>query len=165
MGIRGCVERRVHVLSLVGPGAGPQPDSRSIQGGDNPTRRGSSGPTGVGKGCRTRPPVEVRSYVSPMSMERAAYNSMYSAMHARNDKRPFTRATLRRILTFARPRRAALIGFVALSVVGAALAVATPLLTGPGRPTAVFANNDLAALGVVEAAGHLGLREIGRAHV
>ncbi|ROQ38680.1 LacI family transcriptional regulator [Frondihabitans sp. PhB188] len=46
----------------------------------------------------------------------------------------------------------------AVPTLEAALAVATPLLGGPGRPTAVFANNDLAALGVVEAAGRLGLR-------
>ena len=65
-----------------------------------------------------------------MSMEFAAWNSLYSVMTAQQDRRPFSWATVRRILAFARPRRAMLAGFLALSVVGAILAVATPLLAG-----------------------------------
>jgi ABC-type multidrug transport system fused ATPase/permease subunit len=65
-----------------------------------------------------------------MSMEMAAWNSLYSAMTAREERRPFKRATLRRILVFARPHRVMLIWFVVLSVVGSGLAVATPLLAG-----------------------------------
>jgi ATP-binding cassette subfamily B protein len=66
----------------------------------------------------------------PMSMEFAAWNSLYSVMTAQQERRPFSWATVRRILAFARPRRRMLAGFVVLSVVGAVLAVATPLLAG-----------------------------------
>jgi len=63
-------------------------------------------------------------------MEVTAWMSMYSAMHAQADKRPFSRAVLRRILTFARPHRTRLWRFLVLTVVMAALAVATPVLAG-----------------------------------
>ena len=65
-----------------------------------------------------------------MDMEVTAWMSMYNAMHAQQDKRPFSRATLRRILQFARPHRARLVRFLALTVLGSALAVATPVLAG-----------------------------------
>lgn len=65
-----------------------------------------------------------------MSMEMAAWNSLYHAMNAQDEKRPFSRATLKRILGFARPHRGQLLAFLALSVVGAVLAVATPVLAG-----------------------------------
>ncbi|HYZ09650.1 MAG TPA: ABC transporter ATP-binding protein [Pseudonocardiaceae bacterium] len=53
---------------------------------------------------------------------------MYHAMNAEEDRRPFSRATLRRIAGFARPHRRRLVRFLLLSVVTAVLAVATPLL-------------------------------------
>ncbi|WP_430782569.1 ABC transporter ATP-binding protein [Actinoplanes sp. G11-F43] len=65
-----------------------------------------------------------------MSMEFAAWNSMWHVMNQQDDKRPFSRATLRRILALARPHRRALTGFLLLSVITAALAVATPVLAG-----------------------------------
>ena len=65
-----------------------------------------------------------------MSMEFAAWNSLYHMMTAQQDRRPFTWATVKRILGFARPHTAQLVGFLVLSVVGAFLAVATPLLAG-----------------------------------
>ena len=65
-----------------------------------------------------------------MDMEVTAWMSMYNAMHAQEDKRPFSRATLRRILQFARPHRRRLLVFLVLTVVTAALAVATPVLAG-----------------------------------
>ncbi|BCJ74800.1 ABC transporter ATP-binding protein [Catellatospora sp. IY07-71] len=65
-----------------------------------------------------------------MSMEMAAWNSLYHAMNAQDEKRPFSLATLKRILGFARPHRGQLLAFLALSVVGAVLAVATPVLAG-----------------------------------
>ncbi|MFG1922213.1 ABC transporter ATP-binding protein [Cryptosporangium sp. NPDC048952] len=65
-----------------------------------------------------------------MSMEMTAWNSLYHAMHASEERRPFSRATLRRIGGFARPHRRALLVFVGLSVAGALLAVATPVLAG-----------------------------------
>ncbi len=65
-----------------------------------------------------------------MSMEMAAWSSMYHAMHAREDQRPFSLPVLRRIASFARPHTRQLAWFVALSVVTAVLTVASPLLAG-----------------------------------
>ncbi|WP_045742165.1 ABC transporter ATP-binding protein [Actinoplanes rectilineatus] len=65
-----------------------------------------------------------------MSMEMTAWNSLYHVMNQQDDKRPFSLATLRRIARFAQPHRAALTGFLLLSVVTAGLAVATPVLAG-----------------------------------
>ena len=59
-----------------------------------------------------------------------AWNSLYGVMTAQQEKRPFSRETVRRILVFARPHRVTLAAFLALTVVGSALAVATPLLAG-----------------------------------
>ena len=55
---------------------------------------------------------------------------MYHAMHAEEDRRPFSRAILRRIWDFARPHHRRLAWFAVLSVITAALAVATPVLAG-----------------------------------
>jgi ATP-binding cassette, subfamily B, bacterial len=65
-----------------------------------------------------------------MDMEVTAWHSMYTAMHATRDRRPFSLATLRRIAGFARPHRRLLAWFVTMSVVAAVLAVATPVLAG-----------------------------------
>jgi ATP-binding cassette, subfamily B, bacterial len=65
-----------------------------------------------------------------MDMEVTAWMSLYNTMNAQQDKRPFSRATLRRIAAFARPRRAMLAWFLVLSVGTAVLAVATPVLAG-----------------------------------
>ncbi|ANS27034.1 ABC transporter transmembrane region family protein [Rhodococcus opacus] len=65
-----------------------------------------------------------------MSMEVTAWNAMYNAMHAQEDRRPFSRTTLRRIARFAVPHRRSLGWYLLLSVVTAALAVATPVLAG-----------------------------------
>jgi ABC-type multidrug transport system fused ATPase/permease subunit len=63
-------------------------------------------------------------------MEMTAWNQMYHAMHKQDEKRPFSRATLQRILAFARPHRRKLAAFLALSIGAAVLAVATPVLAG-----------------------------------
>ncbi|QDQ91594.1 ABC transporter ATP-binding protein [Rhodococcus sp. WB9] len=65
-----------------------------------------------------------------MSMEVTAWNAMYNAMHAQEDRRPFSRTTLRRVARFALPHRRSLGWYLLLSVVTAALAVATPVLAG-----------------------------------
>ncbi|TQF68635.1 ABC transporter ATP-binding protein [Rhodococcus spelaei] len=65
-----------------------------------------------------------------MSMESVAWSSMHQMMTAQDEKRPFSRATLRRILGFAQPHRRRLILFLVVSVATAALAVATPVLAG-----------------------------------
>ncbi|WP_049567063.1 ABC transporter ATP-binding protein [Streptomyces sp. SBT349] len=65
-----------------------------------------------------------------MSMEMTAWNAMYNARHAKDDQRPFSKETFRRIGGFARPHRRALVAFLVLSVATALLAVATPVLAG-----------------------------------
>lgn len=65
-----------------------------------------------------------------MDMEVTAWMSLHHAMNAKDDRRPFSKATLRRIAGFARPHRRWLVWFLLLSVVMAVLAVATPVLAG-----------------------------------
>lgn len=65
-----------------------------------------------------------------MSMHGAAWSTMRGAMYAKDDRRPFSRATMARIGRFARPHRRKLGWFLALSVATAALSVATPVLAG-----------------------------------
>ncbi len=65
-----------------------------------------------------------------MSMEVTAWHSLYSTMHAQEERRSFSMATFRRIGRFAAPHRRRLGMFLVLSVAGAALAVATPVLAG-----------------------------------
>ena len=65
-----------------------------------------------------------------MSMEMSAWTALSSAMYARDDRRPFSRATVRRVMTFARPHRKRIIAFVLVGIVEAVLTVATPLLAG-----------------------------------
>ena len=80
-----------------------------------------------------------------MSMESAAWSTLYRTISAQQERRPFSRATVRRIAVFARPQRLALVIFVVLSVVGAFLAIATPILAG----RVVDALTRQAAVGVV----------------
>ncbi|MFM9373622.1 ABC transporter ATP-binding protein [Streptomyces sp. Da 82-17] len=63
-------------------------------------------------------------------METTAWTQLHSVMTAQQERRPFARATLRRIGAFARPHRRRIVQFVLLSVVTALLAVATPMLAG-----------------------------------
>ncbi|MEU2927763.1 ABC transporter ATP-binding protein [Streptomyces sp. NPDC007251] len=63
-------------------------------------------------------------------METTAWTQLHSVMTAQSERRPFARATLRRIAAFARPHRAGIVRFVLLGVVTALLAVATPMLAG-----------------------------------
>ncbi|CAM2802200.1 ABC transporter ATP-binding protein [Prescottella defluvii] len=95
-----------------------------------------------------------------MSMEVTARNAMYNAMHAEQDRRPFSRATLRRVAGYARPHRRHITWFLLLSIVTAALAVATPVLAGrvvdaivSGDSTAVVVSLALviAAIALLEA--------------
>ncbi|MFS2022031.1 hypothetical protein ACEN88_36420, partial [Massilia sp. CT11-108] len=65
-----------------------------------------------------------------MSMEGAAWSSLYKISSARDGGHGISRASVRRIMTFAVPYRSKLVVFIALSVVGAVLAVATPVLAG-----------------------------------
>ncbi|MGW5125342.1 ABC transporter ATP-binding protein [Streptomyces sp. NPDC004069] len=63
-------------------------------------------------------------------METTAWTQLHSVMTAQQERRPLARATLRRIGAFARPHRRRIARFVALGVVTALLAVATPVLAG-----------------------------------
>jgi ATP-binding cassette, subfamily B, bacterial len=80
-----------------------------------------------------------------MDMEVTAWMSLYHAMNAEEERRPFSRATLRRIAAFARPHRRQLITFLLLSVVLAVLAVATPLLAG-GVVDAIVKGDDVSVV-------------------
>ena len=103
-----------------------------------------------------------------MSMETTAWMQLHSVMTAQQERRPFERATLRRIAAFARPHRAGIVRFVLLGVATALLAVATPVLAGhvvdaivAGHDTGAVVRLSLliALVAVVEAAlGVLGRR-------
>ncbi|MEC4018163.1 ABC transporter ATP-binding protein [Streptomyces sp. H27-D2] len=80
-----------------------------------------------------------------MDMEVTAWTSLHHAMNAKDDRRPFSKETLRRIGVFARPHKSRIVRFLVLSVVTAMLAVATPVLAG----RVVNAIVDGAALSVV----------------
>ncbi|MFJ8567568.1 ABC transporter ATP-binding protein [Streptomyces sp. NPDC093514] len=80
-----------------------------------------------------------------MDMEVTAWMSLHSAMNAEQDRRPFSRAGLRRVAAFARPHRRGLTLFLLLSVVTALLAVATPVLASR-VVTAVVEGRDSAAV-------------------
>jgi ATP-binding cassette, subfamily B, bacterial len=80
-----------------------------------------------------------------VDMETTAWMSLYHAKYQDEDRRRFSRATLRRILQFARPHKRELIAFLVLSVAAAVTAVATPVLAGE----VVDAINDHRDAGVV----------------
>ncbi|HET6773273.1 MAG TPA: ABC transporter ATP-binding protein [Acidimicrobiales bacterium] len=65
-----------------------------------------------------------------MQMDFSHWMALESAMQGDQPRRAFNRATLRRIVDFARPHRRALARFLALSVVAALLTIATPVLAG-----------------------------------
>lgn len=96
-----------------------------------------------------------------MDMEVTAWHSLHNASNARDDRRPFSRPTLRRIGAFARPHRRPLLLFLVLSTVMAVLAVATPLLAGrvvdaivhhSGQGTVLGLAGLIAVIAVAEAA-------------
>ncbi len=65
-----------------------------------------------------------------MSMDSVAWSSLYKISSAQDGSRGISRESVKRIMTFAVPYRAKLLVFIGLSVVGAFLAVATPVLAG-----------------------------------
>ncbi len=65
-----------------------------------------------------------------MDMQMTAWTALYRTMHAPKEQRKLSRATLRRVLGFARPHRGRVVRFLAVSVVLSALAVATPVVAG-----------------------------------
>lgn len=98
------------------------------------------------------------------SMEVTAWTVMYNAMHAQEERRPFTWATIKRVGRFARPHRREIAVFLALGVTLAVLAVATPVLAGrvvdaivDGSATSVVVNLALVIAGIAVAEAGLGL--------
>ena len=65
-----------------------------------------------------------------MQMDFGHWMALESAMQGQQPRRVVSRATIRRIVAFARPHRRALAAFLAFSVVSAVLTVATPVLAG-----------------------------------
>ncbi|MFD5268337.1 ABC transporter ATP-binding protein [Streptomyces sp. NPDC058335] len=79
-------------------------------------------------------------------METTAWTQLYSVMNARHERRPFHRATLRRIGAFARPHRRRIAAFVLIGVVTALFAVATPVLAGKVVNTIVSQHGESATV-------------------
>ncbi|HEX2149390.1 MAG TPA: ABC transporter ATP-binding protein [Actinomycetota bacterium] len=65
-----------------------------------------------------------------MDVDMSGWMALDSAMKADQARRKVSRATLRRVVEFARPHRRKLVVFVILSTLGAVLTVATPVLAG-----------------------------------
>ncbi len=65
-----------------------------------------------------------------MSMDRVAWSSLYNITRASSGSKPFSKETLKRVFSFARPHKGKLTAFVLLSIVMAVLAVATPVQAG-----------------------------------
>ncbi len=65
-----------------------------------------------------------------MQMDFSHWMALESAMQGDQPRRKISRATLKRILEFARPHRRALVLYLGLSVLIAVLTVATPVLAG-----------------------------------
>jgi ATP-binding cassette, subfamily B, bacterial len=65
-----------------------------------------------------------------MDVDMSGWMALDSAMKADQARRKVSRATLRRVVEFARPHRRKLVVFVILSTFGAVLTVATPVLAG-----------------------------------
>ncbi|WP_367124560.1 ABC transporter ATP-binding protein [Streptomyces phytohabitans] len=102
-----------------------------------------------------------------MSMEMTAWSALYHARYAQDDQRPFSRASLRRIVRFAGPQHRRIAWFLALSSVLALLTVATPLLAGrvvdaivdgSDRSVVLVLAGVIAAVAVAEAAAGIGTR-------
>ncbi|MFB7701768.1 hypothetical protein, partial [Streptomyces niveus] len=66
-----------------------------------------------------------------MSMESTAWTQLHNVMNARSERRPFARATLRKIAGFARPHRRRIIQFVLLGVAPRGGAGGSPRPPGP----------------------------------
>ncbi|WP_433388573.1 ABC transporter ATP-binding protein [Micromonospora sp. KLBMP9576] len=95
-----------------------------------------------------------------MSMEVTAWMSLHHAMHQR-DKRPFDRATLRRIGGFARPHRRLLAWFLTGSVLAAVLTVAAPVLAGRVVDTIVSGTDTSTVVRLAVAIALIALAEAG----
>jgi ATP-binding cassette, subfamily B, bacterial len=96
-----------------------------------------------------------------MDMEVTAWTSLYHAMNAQDGKRPFSLATIRRIGGFARRYRGQITLFLVLSVIGATLAVATPVLAGRAVDAIVHGRDVGIVVGLAIAIAVIALAEAG----
>src|SRR5690606_31090667 len=103
--------------------------TRNMAGTRHGLRATTAGTQRPQPGGRARHPADDEG-MAGMDMEVTAWVSLHHAMHQGDERRRFSRATLRRIARFARPHRLDLVVFLVLSVVVAVLAVATPVLAG-----------------------------------
>ncbi|MET0627530.1 MAG: ABC transporter ATP-binding protein [Acidimicrobiia bacterium] len=62
--------------------------------------------------------------------EFGTWSALQSAMQDAQPRRAITRATVRRVASFARPHARTIVGFLALATISAVLGVASPLLAG-----------------------------------
>jgi ABC-type multidrug transport system fused ATPase/permease subunit len=97
-------------------------------------------------------------------MEFTAWHALHTASHEKDQRQSFSKVTFRRIWEFARPHKAKLSGFLLLSTVSAALAVATPVLAGrvvdaivDGDSTGVVIRLALLIAGIAIAEAGIGL--------
>ncbi len=65
-----------------------------------------------------------------MQMDFTHWMALESAVHGDRSGRRISRATVRRVIRFARPHRRAIVIYLVLSAIGAVLTVATPVLAG-----------------------------------
>jgi ATP-binding cassette subfamily C protein len=63
-------------------------------------------------------------------MDRAAWSYMHAMGRANEGANPFTKATLKRVLRFGVPYRGRILVFILVSILAAAVSVATPVLAG-----------------------------------
>jgi ATP-binding cassette subfamily B protein len=96
-----------------------------------------------------------------MDMEVTAWHSLHSTITAQQGRRSFSRATLRRIASFARPHRRRLVWFLVLSTVTAMPAVATPLLAGRVVDAIVHGDSTALVLGLAGVIAAIALAEAG----
>jgi len=87
--------------------------------------------------------------------------ALESAMRRHESHRRVARATLRRILRFARPHRRMLAGFLAMSVLGAMLAVATPVLAGRVVDAIVSGGDEATVVGLAALIGLIAVVDAG----
>ncbi|MGH2669920.1 MAG: ABC transporter transmembrane domain-containing protein, partial [bacterium] len=88
-------------------------------------------------------------------MDFSHWMALESAMQGEQPRRTFSRATLRRIVAFARPHRRALAGFLGLSVAAALLTVATPVLAGQVVDEIVAGRDEGRVIGLAVVIAHI----------
>ena len=81
-------------------------------------------------------------------MDVSVWMALQSTMQDEGPRRSVSRATLRRVMAFARPHRRRLLAFLLLSTAGAVLGVASPVLAGQAVD-AIVAGDDAGTVGAL----------------